>query len=265
MLSAKITSCWRLLYFQMKPKMEGSINHPPFPALPVARQPDCRRSAGTRQTRRPKLGRPMTNRSPPLAVISPRCDGGPTPIVAGHDCRGGGNAMGNYRSIYRRSLEQPAAFWAEAAAALHWDKPWDRVLDARGRPSTAGSRAAGSTPATTRSTATSTRGRGDQAALIYDSPVTGTGAAFTYAELRDEVARFAGALARARRRQGRPRHHLHADGAGGGDRDAGLRADRRRALGGVRRLRRQRARHPHRRRQAEGRSSPPPAASRSAG
>ena len=38
--------------------------------------------------------------------------------------------MGIYHSIYQRSLEQPEAFWAEAASALHWDKPWDQVLDA---------------------------------------------------------------------------------------------------------------------------------------
>ncbi len=38
-------------------------------------------------------------------------------------------------------------------------------------------------------------GRADQLALIYDSPVTGTTAAFTYRDLRDAVARFAGALA----------------------------------------------------------------------
>src|SRR5213076_3119653 len=37
-------------------------------------------------------------------------------------------------------------------------------------------------------------GRADQAALVYDSPVTGTGRTFTYRELRDEVARFAGVL-----------------------------------------------------------------------
>ena len=38
-------------------------------------------------------------------------------------------------------------------------------------------------------------GHGDQPALIYDSPVTGTKAALTFTELRDETARFAGALA----------------------------------------------------------------------
>ena len=65
--------------------------------------------------------------------------------------------------------------------------------------------------------------------------------------------RFAGALRGARRRQGRPGRHLHADGARGGRRDAGLRPHRRGALGGVRRVRAGRARGPHRRRPAQGR------------
>ncbi len=60
--------------------------------------------------------------------------------------------------------------------------------------------------------------------------------------------------ARLRRHEGRPRHHLHADDPGSGVRDARLRAHRRHPFGGVRRLRGERARHPHRRRQAEGHS-----------
>jgi propionyl-CoA synthetase len=38
-------------------------------------------------------------------------------------------------------------------------------------------------------------GRADQLALVYDSPVTGAKAGYTYRQLRDEAARFAGALA----------------------------------------------------------------------
>ena len=82
------------------------------------------------------------------------------------------------------------------------------------------------------------RGRGKQRALVYDSPVTDTIKTFTFFELRDEVARAGRGAPASGHRQGRPGHHLHADGAGGGDRHAGLRAHRRRALGGVRRLRR---------------------------
>ena len=37
--------------------------------------------------------------------------------------------MGRHEEIYRRSLEDPDGFWAEAAAAIDWDEPWERVLD----------------------------------------------------------------------------------------------------------------------------------------
>ena len=106
-------------------------------------------------------------------------------------------------------------------------------------------------------------GRGEQPALIYDSPVTGTGHARSPTrELRDEVARFAGALRALGVRQGRPGRHLHADGARGGDRDAGLRPARRGALGGLRRFRARPSWRPASTTPSRGWSSPPPAASR---
>jgi propionyl-CoA synthetase len=104
--------------------------------------------------------------------------------------------MGNYRSIYRRSLEQPAAFWAEAASALHWDKPWDRVLDAERAPFYSwfkGGRLNTCYNAVDRHVAT---GRGSQAAIIHDSPVTGGQRTISYAGLQDQVARLAGTMVR---------------------------------------------------------------------
>src|SRR3954452_10025747 len=104
--------------------------------------------------------------------------------------------MGIYRSIYRRSLEQPAAFWAEAAAALHWDKPWDRVLDAERAPFYSWFKGGGLNPcynAVDRHVAT---GRGSQAAIIHDSPVTGGQRTISYAGLQDQVARLAGTMVR---------------------------------------------------------------------
>ena len=94
-------------------------------------------------------------------------------------------------------------------------------------------------------------GRADQVALIHDSPLTNSITKFTYAEMLQGGADARRRDAGFRRRQGRPRHPLYADGAGSGGRDAGLRADRRGAFGGVRRLCRERARDPHRGRQAE--------------
>jgi propionyl-CoA synthetase len=99
-----------------------------------------------------------------------------------------------YQTVYRRSLADPDGFWAEAAAAIHWDRPWNRVLDDTAAPFYrwfTGGRL---------NTCYNTldrhvdAGRGDQLALIYDSPVTQSNRRYTYRELRDEVARVAGAL-----------------------------------------------------------------------
>jgi propionyl-CoA synthetase len=102
--------------------------------------------------------------------------------------------MGRHEEIYRRSLEDPDGFWADAAAAIDWEEPWERVLDDSRAPFYRwfpGGRLNTCHNALDRHVE---GGRADQLALIYDSPVTGTAAAFTYRELRDEVARFAGAL-----------------------------------------------------------------------
>jgi propionyl-CoA synthetase len=112
--------------------------------------------------------------------------------------------MGRFDEIYRHSLDDPETFWAEAAAAIDWDEPWARVLDESRAPFYrwfTGGRLNTCHNALDRHVE---GGRADQLALIYDSPVTGTTAAFTYRELRDAVARFAGALA--------------AEGVGHGDR-----------------------------------------------
>jgi propionyl-CoA synthetase len=100
--------------------------------------------------------------------------------------------------LYARSLRDPDGFWAAAAEDIHWDRRWDRVLDRSREPYY---RWFGGGMLNTCYNALDVhieRGRGKQLALVYDSPVTGIVRAFTYQDLRDEVARFAGAL----RRQG---------------------------------------------------------------
>ncbi|MCL4297557.1 MAG: propionyl-CoA synthetase [Anaerolineae bacterium] len=101
----------------------------------------------------------------------------------------------SYQEKYRQSIEQPAEFWAEAAEAVHWYKKWDKVLDDSRPPFYrwfSGGVVNSCYNALDRHVE---NGRADQAALIYDSPVTGAVKSFTYRELRDEVARFAGVLA----------------------------------------------------------------------
>ena len=103
--------------------------------------------------------------------------------------------MGRFDQTQQRALADPEGFWGEAAAAIDWDKPWDKVLDESKPPFYrwfTGGRLNTCYNALDRH---ADGGRGGQAALIYDSPVTETIRTYTYSELRDLVARFAGAMA----------------------------------------------------------------------
>lgn len=100
-----------------------------------------------------------------------------------------------YDAVYTRWLNNPENFWAEAAEAVHWSKKWDRVLDDSRPPFYRwfpGGLLNSCYNALDRHVES---GRADQPALIYDSPVTGTVQTFTYRELLDLAARFAGVLA----------------------------------------------------------------------
>jgi propionyl-CoA synthetase len=102
--------------------------------------------------------------------------------------------MSRFDDVHRRSLEQREEFWVEAAQAIDWIEPWTRVLDDSRAPFYrwfSGGRLNTCYNALDRHVE---RGRADQLALIYDSPVTGTTKTFTYSELRERVARVAGAL-----------------------------------------------------------------------
>ncbi|AMW05944.1 propionyl-CoA synthetase [Gemmatimonas phototrophica] len=99
-----------------------------------------------------------------------------------------------YTEAYLAARDNPEQFWGEAARALHWDVPWERVLDDTKAPLFrwfTGGQLNTCHNAIDRHVA---NGRGAQAAVIYDSPVTNTIRTISYAELLDEVARFAGVL-----------------------------------------------------------------------
>jgi len=101
----------------------------------------------------------------------------------------------SYQDIYSRSMQDPEGFWAEAAADIDWYKPWDRVLDDSNKPFYRWFRGGELNTCFNALDRHVEGGRADQTALIYDSPVTGTQQHFSYRDLRDEVAAFAGALA----------------------------------------------------------------------
>ena len=104
--------------------------------------------------------------------------------------------VGAYESTYRRSLEDREAFWREAAAAVDWHSEPQRILDDSRPPFYRWFPDGVLNTCANAVDRHADGGRADQAALVYDSPVTGTIRVFTYAELRDEVATLAGALAR---------------------------------------------------------------------
>jgi propionyl-CoA synthetase len=99
-----------------------------------------------------------------------------------------------YEKTFRKSIEDPEGFWAEAARDIEWDKKWDTVLDRSNPPFYrwfSGGEMNTCYNAVDRHVQS---GRGDQTAIIYDSPVTDTVRKITYRELREQVATFAGAL-----------------------------------------------------------------------
>jgi propionyl-CoA synthetase len=101
---------------------------------------------------------------------------------------------GAYAAAYEQSISDPTAFWGEAAKAVEWITEPTTVLDDSNPPFYRWF-AGGSLNTCFNALDRHVRdGRGDQVALYYDSPVTDTKSQYTYAELLDEVARFAGAL-----------------------------------------------------------------------
>jgi propionyl-CoA synthetase len=99
-----------------------------------------------------------------------------------------------YDEAYARSMQDPEGFWAEAAREISWTRPWTRVLDASRAPFYRWFPGAETNTCYNALDRHVEEGRGEQPALIYDSPLAGTQASFTFAELRDAAARCAGAL-----------------------------------------------------------------------
>ena len=102
--------------------------------------------------------------------------------------------MSRIDEIHARSLADPEGFWGEQAQRIEWFEPWQKVLDDSNPPFYrwfAGGRVNACHNALDRH---ADGGRGDRPALIWDSPASGQKRTLTYAEMRERVARFAGAL-----------------------------------------------------------------------
>ncbi|MFZ2510390.1 MAG: AMP-binding protein, partial [Gordonia sp. (in: high G+C Gram-positive bacteria)] len=103
--------------------------------------------------------------------------------------------MGAYNDEFTRSIDDPEGFWLQAAEAVDWLSPPTRALDASNAPIYRWF------PDATLNTCANAldrhvaAGHGDRPALIWDSAMVGEQRTYTYAQLLDEVATFAGVLA----------------------------------------------------------------------
>src|SRR5258705_9954825 len=102
--------------------------------------------------------------------------------------------MGGYRDLFNASIADPTAFWADAARAVTWTREPQRVLDESNPPFYRWFPDGELNTCANALDRHVDSGRAEQPALIYDSPVTGSQRTYTYRELLDETARFAGVL-----------------------------------------------------------------------
>ncbi len=119
------------------------------------------------------------------------------PHIADHSARAvaaGWTRARSYDELFRSSISEPESFWGAAARAVTWIRRPTKILDDghppyyRWFPDAELNTCANALDRHVRD------GRADQPALIYDSPVTDSRRTYTYAQLLDETARFAGVL-----------------------------------------------------------------------
>ena len=101
---------------------------------------------------------------------------------------------GEYQKAFDRSIKDPEGFWGEAAEDIHWFKKWDKVLDDSNKPFYRWFRGGVTNTCYNTLDRHVDAGRGEQTAVIYDSPAANVVRTFSYREFRDLVAKFAGAL-----------------------------------------------------------------------
>ena len=100
----------------------------------------------------------------------------------------------DYSKIYEQSISNPELFWGEAAEDVQWEKKWDKVLDDSNKPFYKWFVGGKLNTCYNALDYHVQNGRGNQTAIIYDSPVTDTVRKTTYSELLEKVSTFAGVL-----------------------------------------------------------------------
>jgi len=99
-----------------------------------------------------------------------------------------------YKDVYEGWKSDPEAFWMQAAEAIDWYEKPSRALDDSKAPFYEWYVDGVTNTCYNALDRHVENGRGDQVAVIYDSPITGTGSKTSYSEMLEKVALFAGAL-----------------------------------------------------------------------
>jgi propionyl-CoA synthetase len=102
--------------------------------------------------------------------------------------------MDDHMTLAKQAIADPEGFWAARADALDWDRKWDHVLDREAKPIPTwfvGAKINATWNCVDRHVAS---GYGEQLAIRFESPVTGTSRTVTYAQLQDQTAKLGGAL-----------------------------------------------------------------------
>ena len=100
----------------------------------------------------------------------------------------------NYKEIYDKSLKNPEEFWQKVSEDVFWFKKPTKILKKNNPPFYKWFEDGVTNTCYNALDLHIDQGRGDKTALIYDSPITGNKAKFTFKELKKKVSKFAGAL-----------------------------------------------------------------------
>ena len=100
----------------------------------------------------------------------------------------------SFKEIYQNSIKKPEEFWKNISNDMFWFKKPKKILNKSNPPFYKWFEDGVTNTCYNAIDVHIEKGEGEKTALIYDSPVTGTKAQFTYNQLKEKVSKFAGAL-----------------------------------------------------------------------
>ncbi len=100
----------------------------------------------------------------------------------------------DFKDLYQKSINKPEEFWREISNDVFWFKKPNKILNDNNPPFYKWFEDGVTNSCYNALDIHIDEGRGDKTALIYDSPITGNKAKFTFKQLKDKVSKFAGAL-----------------------------------------------------------------------